>query len=205
MSGFQGPLLTRLQLTYCHGLTNAGLAALQCPLLAKLNLMDCPGLTSLAGLECPLLTGLDLEDCSGLRSLAGLKCPLLTTLNLTNCIDLTEADLAALQCPLLAELNLLGCSGLAIPRKHYRRTRKAAACTRESSVVGIPFAPIQPSTPLTYHSKLAMWRCAPAFTYTSDLYVIKVCTSSSSVMRLCFIWGSVLLWRKGYGRGYKLR
>ena len=117
------PNLVRLNLSFCDGLPDAGVAAIgpACPNLVHLNLSFCGGLTdagvAAVGPACPNLTRLNLSSTAmtdvGLVEVIA-ACPNLVHFDLERC-DVTEAGLADLAagCPHLERLNLRTCEGVA--------------------------------------------------------------------------------------------
>jgi hypothetical protein len=116
--------LTRIDLSGCSELTEAGLAALasNCPALNTINLFDCAidevAIQSLP-VKWPALTEVDIsysnaEATTTATILPFAQCSSLTKLGLGGCYEVTDAAIAALiaGCPKLKTINLT--SGLAL-------------------------------------------------------------------------------------------
>ena len=128
--------LQKLDLSYCSGITDAGLAHLSALRLKELNLSSCDvtdaGLAHLSALP---LQKLDLSYCSkvtdaGLTHLSALR---LRELHLTHCKHITDAGLAHLSTLPLQRLSLTHCkritdAGLAHLRNCPLQLLDLAAC-----------------------------------------------------------------------------
>ncbi|XP_024391133.1 F-box/LRR-repeat protein 15 isoform X2 [Physcomitrium patens] len=111
------PLLTSLDVTSCHKLSDAGVraAAITCPLLTCLNVSNCAYVTDDTlreiSLVCTYLQILDASHCPNI-SLEGVRMPMLTELRLQNCEGINASSMAALSHCIMLEVLAMDCCWL---------------------------------------------------------------------------------------------